>query len=468
MADQPSAENIDERRRLGSWYTPPTLIDQMLTLLTSDRWPNIEPASSLRVLDPSCGDGRLLLAVQQHIGMPCSLVGCDIDPQTRAVNERHGVEFVEGDALSINWSRFGSDHGFDLVMSNPPFLSQLANSTSRKGASARGGGPYANSAMEFCLAGIEALRPGGRLAIVLPQSVLASRDTTELRTRITSLATMVASWWSPSPQFDADVTVAVLIFERRDSEVAGSSAPWTTAITEVLGIPPVPHLAVDGTVGDRASATANFRDEYYALVPAVADHETGPPLITSGLIDPARCHWGEKPVQFARRMFDAPRVDVAQLTGRFPSWAEKMLQPKVLVAAQTRTIEAVADVHGEWLPGVPVTTVFPKRQEELEQIASVINSPIAALIAWHERAGTGLSPTSLRLSPSSVLSLPWPQHHIAPTALQILSGGDLTAFGLMMCESFGVLQTDAESITDWWRAAGRPRQKRASPANKIS
>ncbi len=440
----------------------------MLTLLTADNWPGSATASPLRVLDPSCGDGRLLIAAQEHLGNPCSLVGCDIDPLTQVAHERHNIEFVVGNGLQIDWSHFGSSKGFDLVMSNPPFLSQLAHSTSRKGSSTRGGGPYANTAMEFCLAGIEALRPGGRLAIVLPQSVLASRDTTELRTRVTSLATMVSSWWSPSPQFDAEVTVAVLIFERRKVTVEGSDAPWTTAITAALGIPPVPQLSVDGTIGDRASASANFRDEYYALVPAVGDHVTGPPLITSGLIDPARCMWGDKPVQFARQMFDAPRVDVAQLTGRFPKWAEKMLHPKVLVAAQTRTIEAVVDVNGEWLPGVPVTTVFPDRVEELEQIASVINSPIAALIAWHERAGTGLSPTSLRLSPSSVLNLPWPANDISPAALQTLSDGNFSTFGMMMCESFGVTRTNAETITEWWRAAGRPRQKSATPDNKNS
>ena len=439
----------------------------MFDLLTADGWPNARSRLPFRVLDPSCGDGRLLMAAQQRLKVPCSLVGCDIDPLTRVANEDRGIEFIDGSGLEIDWSHFGGQKGFDLVMSNPPFLSQLSHSTSRKGASTRGGGPYANTAMEFCLAGIEALRPGGRLAIVLPQSVLASRDTTELRTQVTALATIVTSWWSSSPQFDADVTVAVLIFERREAAVTGSDAPWTAAITSALGIPPLPQLATAGIIGDRASATANFRDEYYALVPAVGDHEIGPPLITSGLIDPARCLWGEKPVQFARQIFVAPRVDVAQLTGRFPKWAEKMLQPKVLVAAQTRTIEAVADDHGKWLPGVPVTTVFPDRIEELQQIAAVINSPIAALIAWHERAGTGLSPTALRLSPSSVLNLPWPANPISPKALQTLASRDFTTFGLMMCESFDVARSDANSITDWWQAAGRPRQKSATPANKI-
>ena len=162
---------------------------------------------------------------KQRVPRRCSLVGCDVNPQTRESNEAHDIEFVEANGLDIDWAAFHSEHGFDLVISNPPFLSQLSASTTRKGASKRGGGPYANSAMEFCLAGVEALRPGGRLAIVLPQSVLASRDTAELRSRVTSLMTPVTSWWSSSPQFDADVTVAVLIFERRKASVVEVTLP---------------------------------------------------------------------------------------------------------------------------------------------------------------------------------------------------------------------------------------------------
>ena len=219
-------------------------------------------------------------------------------------------------------------------------------------------------------------------------------------------------------------------------------------------------------VSDRATATANFRDEYYALVPAVADHYDGPPLVTSGLIDPGLCLWGTHPVRFAHQLFAAPRVDVALLTGRFNEWAHKMLRPKVLVAAQTRTIEAVADEKGEWLPGVPVTTVIPSEVDDLLPLTAVINSPIAALIAWHERAGTGLSPTSLRLSPTSILELPWPQHRFNVEVVSQLAHGEQHAFGIEMCAAFGVTGDEAEMITAWWRTAGQPRRKRASPIGK--
>jgi hypothetical protein len=54
-------------------------------------------------------------------------------------------------------------------------------------------------------------------------------------------------------------------------------------------------------LGDIASFTADFRDQYYGLVGAVSDAGDGPPLITSGLIDPNECWWGRRRVRFAKQ-----------------------------------------------------------------------------------------------------------------------------------------------------------------------
>ena len=92
-------------------------------------------------------------------------------------------------------------------------------------------------------------------------------------------------------------------------------------------------LAIDGTIGDRAELNANFRDEYYALVPAVSDDAEGPPLITSGLIDPGTCAWGTKHVKFAKQRFEHPRVDLSKLDGPIPrvgstaSWFRRCSSP---------------------------------------------------------------------------------------------------------------------------------------------
>ena len=42
-----------------------------------------------------------------------------------------------------------------------------------------------------------------------------------------------------------------------------------------MGVPELPSIGAAGRVGDHATITANFRDEYYGLIPAVGDHPTG-------------------------------------------------------------------------------------------------------------------------------------------------------------------------------------------------
>src|SRR5207253_8173936 len=61
-------------------------------------------------------------------------------------------------------------------------------------------------------------------------------------------------------------------------------------------LPTLGPLRTAGTAGDVAAFGANFRDEYYGMVGAVRDDADGPPLVTSGLIDPGACAWGHRKI----------------------------------------------------------------------------------------------------------------------------------------------------------------------------
>ena len=151
----------------------------------------------------------------------------------------------------------------------------------------------------------------------------------------------------------------------------------------------MPALRTAGTLGDRARLSANFRDQYYGLVPAVTEGGDGPAFVTSGLVDPGRCAWGDRPVTFAKRRFRRPTVDLARLSTPMRRWAETLLVPKVVVANQTRVIEAVADPDGSWIPGVPLITVRPTDPVDVPAVAAVLTSPYASAWAWHRAGGTG-------------------------------------------------------------------------------
>jgi hypothetical protein len=458
------------RKRLGLYYTPPDLCELLTTRTLADidavgDWSHLPRDRPVRVLDPACGDGRLLEAIRIELhlrGHPVEMVGCDIDEAALGTIAHPSTTTLHANALEYDWG----EQRFDIVIGNPPYLSQMASSTTRGGSSRHGGGPYADAAAEFLALAVRLADPEhGRVSLVLPQSVLASRDAGPIRDEVDQLADHAWSWWVPEQQlFEANVNVCVLGFRRPTSSPAHPLA-WTRVVTDALGIPPIDPsaLAIDGALGDRAEFNLNFRDEYYALVPAVADEADGPPLVTSGLIDPGVNHWGHRPVKFAKQTFVAPRVDLDQLEGRFVDWASRKLVPKVLIANQTRVIEAVADPDGAWIPGVPVTTATPLTAphhddpaEAVWELAAVLTSPVASALCWHQAAGTGLSATTVRLSPSMLAALPWPGGSLT-NAVAALRHGDVSACGRAVLAAYGLADDEAGPLVTWW-SAGLPRR----------
>lgn len=443
------ADGTDLRKQRGAWYTPTELVEIVVDGLLDGFRP--DPGPPVAVLDPACGDGRFLTAVGDRLaaaGHRVSLIGCDIDADALASINDDRIDRVHDDALTRDWGAFTAD----LVVGNPPFLSQMAVGTTRGGASQHGGGPYADAAAEFLALAARLARPdGGRVGLVLPQSILGARDANEVRRCVGQMADVTWSWWAAHQRhFEASVNVCAIGLER-PARGSTSHATWTDVVTSRLGVPhlEISELEVVGKLGDRADLNANFRDEYYALVPAVSDHADGPPLVTSGLIDPGMCHWGKRTVRFAKHDFEHPRVDLSLLSGRFPAWAARKLVPKVLVANQTRIVEAVADPDGAWLPGVPVTTVTPNSDEGVWAVAAVLTSPIASVAAWQHGAGTGLSTTTVRIGPASLAETPWPAGRL-DEAVAALRAGDVAKCARLVCGAYGLDEDTTQPLMSWW------------------
>ncbi|MFE6925252.1 Eco57I restriction-modification methylase domain-containing protein [Nocardia sp. NPDC057663] len=133
MASQ--ARDAQERKRHGRHYTPPELARFLArrALLHAPR------AGELRVLDPACGDGELLLAVHREVApdVTVRLTGYDLD--RRAVGETAARAAAEGIEIECRADDFLAasariaDGSFDLVISNPPYVrtQQLGGSTAQ-------------------------------------------------------------------------------------------------------------------------------------------------------------------------------------------------------------------------------------------------------------------------------------------------------------------------------------------------
>lgn len=395
--------------------------------------------------------------------------------------------------------------GFDVVVANPPFANQLERLTARdrRGSGAGGVSAYTDLSAVFVLHALTWVRPGGRLAFVQPQSVLSARDAASVRSAVVGAGALTSLWVGESGLFDAAVPTCALVvhhgavqgtvrrwrggsFTRlpdRDVEAAHLRREWGFLLAAALGVPEV-SLTGGRPLGELADCAADFRDQYYGLEPYVheavrqdapegAGEPTTAPLVTSGLIDPAACRWGERSTRFLKQVWKAPVVDLDAMAEdtKLAAWATRRLVPKVLLATQGKVLEAVADVEGAWLPSVPVITVRPHDPDDLWRVLAVLLAPPVCAVAATRYAGSALNPSAIKLSAKQVAGLPtptvesaWEQGADEVRAAQETSDPEqrrevLLRAGRTLCAAYGFslggttsAGPPADDLLAWWSA----------------
>lgn len=328
---------------------------------------------------------------------------------------------------------------FSLVVGNPPFLSQLQTATVRQKSAQASGHPrgaYTDVAAQFLSAGLQWLAPGGTLALLQPLSTLSTRDAGPVRDFLRQQATIRAVWLGTGKHFaDAQVATCALIadldqhgqppvqilqgtgFELVTTAELPESGPWSGLLAAHLGVPAL-ALKGRGTLSELAKTTADFRDQYYGLQghlrdlkPTQQPDASHPPLVLTGHIDPLQCRWGEVPVRFGGQAWQRPVVDLASLAAQSPKlgvWAQARLVPKLVVATQSKVLEAAVDARGDWLNTTPTLSILPKDPADLWLLAAVVLSAPATVWAWQHGAGSAMSVHAVKLSAKQLAQLPLP------------------------------------------------------------
>jgi predicted RNA methylase len=519
----------ETRRRRGAFMTPPELA-QRVAASAIGPWLR-ERRGVPRILDPACGTGNLLVAAARLLlakGRPAASVaralrGVEIDRETAEVARTRLVSLLGGGAATERVVRANirvSDATAvtprwlqaDVVVANPPFLGQLRKGTAidrstaarwrRRFGDAVGG--YADPAAAFLLLIALALRDGGRACVVLPRSMLAVASADPVRRAVSELAELSAVWMDDRFVFDAGTRVVAIALVRQaggqrqaplrmegqvDTELPWTvwKGRWSAAAAAGAGVPAI-EPGHGRVVGDLASATADFRDQFYgmrgtlcddrhagrglnALRPRTASIDRGAsrmdrlPVLTTGLIGWNCSHWGERPARLLGRSFQHPAARVPALLSRpvMRGWLSDALHPKILVATQTPVIEAVVDPFGELAPGVPVIRLLPHDAADLWLLAAVVLSPACSAVAWWRHAGAGLSPKAIKLSARQVLELPLPTSMAAwkrsAESLQRfrLAADDrgrmaaMTTFAQASADAYAVPRERREALVRWWQ-----------------
>lgn len=197
------------RRRSGSYYTPPALVEQLLALTLDPLLDAGARPDALRVCDPACGAGAMLLAAGRRLvargGDPVTvfsrcLHGVDLhpvavdlcrfalwwegaDPDALTARVREGNALLDdvtlpGEDPGVPWRAFAGD-GFDAVLGNPPWIAHAGRAAQPLSPALRAHyaahdpafARYRSTHGMFVHLGARVLRPGGRLGLILPSSV---------------------------------------------------------------------------------------------------------------------------------------------------------------------------------------------------------------------------------------------------------------------------------------------------------
>ena len=414
----------------------------------------------LNIIDPTCGSGRLLAAaaeVAHNRGLAVKLHGIELEePLARvAADSLPHADIQTGNALQL----LNDAHAYDIVLLNPPYRGRLRRADSHAAQradalKARFGdllGPYADPSTGFLLLAQSLLCPSGRLGAIVPVSIASARDAHAARCHLATHCDTLDCWSEPAP-FAAQVHTASIILERRATPRPGAINDWATRLARAAGVPNV-ELPATKTIGDVATVTADFRDEFYALQDHVVECDETPnaiPVVTCGLVDPGVLLHGSKSARLHGSRWTRPGVvshrDLEPLLNA-------RLVPKVLVATQTRVIEAAPDPDGTYMPCTPLVRIVPSDPINVWRITASLCAPQTTAIAIHRHFGAGRAPNTLRLRATDIAALPLlPDTDATSQAMDAArslhhGSGTLESLLQLACAAFGHAP---QGLLEWW------------------
>lgn len=212
----------------GSYYTP----QELSTFIWDHALKSLQRISSVRVLEPSCGDGVFLQSISELKTDKSFLIDAvEIDKSAlvqaqkakRQINGHFQIQYINDDFLSLDL-----DSKYDLVVGNPPyvgrkFLSDKQKELCRKihldgGLSDRS---IRNIWTAFLVKASLSLNSAGVLALVLPGELLQVRYAEEIRTFLVNNFKSVEILTFQELVFSALGQDVVVIFAYKDSPFTG-------------------------------------------------------------------------------------------------------------------------------------------------------------------------------------------------------------------------------------------------------
>ncbi len=223
----------------GQYFTPRHVIMEIVRMM--------DPKPGEKVADPACGSGGFLHHVLSHEPR-ASVWGFDMDPRATkvarvlmAASDQSVARIMRTDSLrrpskelfpeqtpvieELMRAQDAKFKGFDLILTNPPFAGDVGAQFSNTYELARGKGRKVERDVLFIERCLELLKPGGRMAMVLPYNKVGGESWAYMRQwliermRIVAVVGLGRNTFMPHTSQKACVLVGI----KRESAAANSS-----------------------------------------------------------------------------------------------------------------------------------------------------------------------------------------------------------------------------------------------------
>lgn len=212
-----NSTNVAARKKYGQYMTPREV---SLNLVESIK----DFPENAHVLDPSSGTGEIIRAVN-HLHPDAETFGWEIDPAIMGYAETNfpGTVFTNCDALTAH---VPPHERYDVVAGNPPFFEFSPNPAIKKRFADIIGG-RTNIYGLFFRVGLDALKPGGTLAYIVPPSMNTGAYFEKLRQYILQHATIESLHIiTEHDMFDqAQVVIQIIVLKKRLTPIRAEDIP---------------------------------------------------------------------------------------------------------------------------------------------------------------------------------------------------------------------------------------------------
>jgi len=229
LAYEELLRNTFDKNENQQFFTPHEVVEFMVQIAA--------PTDGEVVCDPACGTGGFLVEASRVVGDHPHLIGAEVDERLARVAQMnlvmHGADQAKvrylpgiGSLAPLDQIAWALPAGtMDVILTNPPFGSDLTDETSLSQFDTGRGRASRRRSVLFTERCLDLLRPGGRMAIVLDESVLNLPSNADVRSMITRRAIVEAVVSLPDVAFMPYSTAKSSILLLRKKEFCERQGP---------------------------------------------------------------------------------------------------------------------------------------------------------------------------------------------------------------------------------------------------